>query len=308
LSTLNSSLASQKGYTAPYAGFPMTDTVAQSLRPYPQYGDILYRWAPLGKTWYDSVQLKLTRHYSKSVAFTGGFSWQKERAIGDEGHGDIIALDSLTDDAYVAAHKHVSSLSRTYTVYLAPSYTFPKISGNKITSKIFSDWQLGAMLQYASGLPIHAPVSNGNLYSLLFQTTYANRVSGNSYYLKKLNDHRIDPLSEFVLDPKAWTETNEGQFSSSKAYYNDYRFKHRPSEQISFGRTVQVNDKLRLNARIEFQNIFNRKDMANPYYINASAKQIMDDDDAPQSGFGYISYRASGANPRNGQVVVRLEF
>ena len=175
LSTLNSSLASQKGYVAPYAGFPMTETVAQSLRPFPQYGDILYRWAPLGKTWYDSLQLKVTRRFSAGVAFTGGFSWQKEMAFGDESKGDIIALDSIADNSYVEANKHVSSLSRPYTVYLAPSYTFPKFSGNKIVSRIFSDWQLTAMLQYASGLPIHVPVSNSNLYPLLFQTTFANK-------------------------------------------------------------------------------------------------------------------------------------
>ena len=137
LSPLNSSLASQKGYVAPYAGFPMTETVAQSLRPFPQYGDILYRWAPLGKTWYDSLQLKVTRRFSAGVAFTGGFTWQKERAFGDESKSDIIALDSILDNSYVEAHKHVSSLSRPYTVYLAPSYTFPKLSGNKITLKNF---------------------------------------------------------------------------------------------------------------------------------------------------------------------------
>ena len=79
-----------------------------------------------------------------------------------------------------------------------------------------------------------------------------------------------------MLNPNAWADPAEGQFSTSKAYYDNYRFKHRPSEQISFGRTVQVNDKLRLNARIEFQNILNRKDMSDPYYINANAVQIKD--------------------------------
>jgi hypothetical protein len=307
LSPLNSSLASQKGYVAPYAGFPMTETVAQSLRPFPQYGDILYRWAPLGKTWYDSVQLKVTRQFSARVAFTGGFSWQKESAFGDESKGDIIALDSITNSSYVEANKHVSSLSRPYTVYLAPSYTFPKFSGNKIISRIFSDWQLAAMLQYASGRPIHVPVSNSNLYPLLFQTTFANRTS-TKYYLKKLDNKGIDPLSEFVLDPSVWVDPEEGQFSTSKAYYDNYRFKRHPSEQISFGRTVQINDKLRLNAHIEFQNIMNRKDVSDPYSINAKAVQIKDADDVPQSGFGYIRYKVPGSNPRNGMVVVRLEF
>ena len=75
------------------------------------------------------------------------------------------------------------------------------------------------MLQYASGLPIHVPVSNSNLYPLLFQTTFANKASSNSYFLKRLNDKSVDPLSEFVLNPSAWTDPEEGQFTTSSAYY-----------------------------------------------------------------------------------------
>jgi hypothetical protein len=311
MSPLNSSLASQKGYTAPYAGFTMTDTVAQSLRPYPQYGDILYRWAPIGKTWYDSVQVKVTKRYSRGIAATGGFSWQKERSAGIESEGAIIAASSIDESSELEANKHVSSLSRPYVFYIAPTYTFPKLTGNKYVSKILSDWQFSAMIQYASGFPIRVPNANGNLHAMLFQTTFENK-TGFKYYLKNPNDRGIDPQSDFVLSPDAWVDPLEGQFSTSKAYYTDYRFNRRPMEQISFGRTVQINDKLRVNARIEFQNIANRHELADPYYIDAQAPQIRDGDnkydDKPQSGFGYVSYRESGGNPRTGQVVVRLEF
>src|SRR5205823_4669699 len=40
-SALNSTLASQRGFNkAPYAGFPLSATVAQSLRPFPQFNSI----------------------------------------------------------------------------------------------------------------------------------------------------------------------------------------------------------------------------------------------------------------------------
>jgi hypothetical protein len=36
------------GFKAPYATFPMSSTLAQALRPYPQFGGLGTRWAPLG--------------------------------------------------------------------------------------------------------------------------------------------------------------------------------------------------------------------------------------------------------------------
>jgi hypothetical protein len=306
-SSINSSLALQRGFKAPYAGFPVTDTVAQSLRPFPQYGDILYRWAPLGKTWYDSAQLKVTRQYAVGLALNAGFSYQREYAAGFEDNGVITALQSVNNSADLAAGKHISSLSRPYTGFIAATYQFPKFAKNKNVSMALRDWTFSMILQYASGLPIHVPISNSNLYSLLFQTTYANRVNGAELYTDKINGN-FDPKTSFILNPKAWTDPAAGEFSTSTAYYNDYRFRRRPSEEFSFGRTFQIREKIQLNVRIDFQNPFNRKEMADPVYSNAGATQVKNDDDVPQSGFGYVNYRILGGNQRNGQVVVRLLF
>ena len=91
-SPLNSSLAAQRGFNKPpYAGFPMTATVAQSLRPFPQFAGssnsapaIAYIWAPLGRTWYDSLQVKATKRFSHGLDFTSTFTWQKELTMGAE--------------------------------------------------------------------------------------------------------------------------------------------------------------------------------------------------------------------------------
>ncbi|MBV9504489.1 MAG: hypothetical protein JO323_05730, partial [Acidobacteriia bacterium] len=48
----------------PYANFPLTATVAQSLRPFPQFttapGGL---WAPLGDSWYNSLQARVMNGY-----------------------------------------------------------------------------------------------------------------------------------------------------------------------------------------------------------------------------------------------------
>src|SRR5262249_22937490 len=55
-SLVTSATAVSRGITLPYTGFPTNQTVAQSLRPFPQFGTIPVSGPPLGKTWYDSLQ------------------------------------------------------------------------------------------------------------------------------------------------------------------------------------------------------------------------------------------------------------
>jgi hypothetical protein len=308
-SAIGSPLAAQRGFSKlPYSQFPTTQTVAQSLRPFPQYGDIYSRWAPLGKTWYDSLQIKLTKRYSHGFEFNSGFTYQKEWAYGNEDAGAATPLESINNISAPSSNQHVSALSQPFKGYVASSFTFPKLLKKKLLSDILRDWKITTYLQYASGLPIHAPTANNNLYLLLFQNTYANRVEGKSPYTTDINSHSFNPATDFVLNPQAWTDPAAGQFSASSAYYSDYRFQRRPSEQFSLGRTFHLRDRLQLNVRADFQNIFNRREMADPVYNNAGATQVKNDDGVPQSGFGYVNYKSLGANPRNGQIVIRLQF
>ena len=70
--------AQAQRFPAPYPGFPLTATVAQSLRPFPQFDDALaVRWAPLGNNWYDSLQVTLTKRYSRGLEMTASTPTRK---------------------------------------------------------------------------------------------------------------------------------------------------------------------------------------------------------------------------------------
>ncbi len=99
---LNSTTAKNRGFsTPPYASFPLTSTVAQALRPFPQFTDITYRWAPLGRTWYDSLQMKVTKRFSHGLDFTGSFTWQKELMMGCEQVGQLAATPGVAVNMYL---------------------------------------------------------------------------------------------------------------------------------------------------------------------------------------------------------------
>jgi hypothetical protein len=328
-SPLSSTLAIGRGFKAPYAGFPLGSTVAQSLRPYPQFGGINYLWAPLGNTWYDSLQVKVTKRYSHGLDFTTAFTWQKELTIGAETQDPAFApaAPAVNDLSNLASNKYISGLSQPLRLIFAVNYTVPTLHGNKALSWSLRDWQLGSVLQYQSGTPIHVPAAQNQLASLLAlcspvnvsggcngaanpgpsSASFANRVPGVDLFTQDLNS-KFDPNKMFVLNPKAWADPAPGQFGTSTAYYNDYRYARRPSENVSLGRLFRFKEGMSLQVRVELTNLFNRTYIGDPSATNALQTQITNLSGKPTSGFGYINTAAVARAPRQGQLVARFNF
>ena len=82
-STVGSATAVAAGVKLPYAGYPLGQTVAQSLRPFPQYSSsFIPMWAPLGDSWYDSLQAKVTQRFSRGLTGQAAFTWSNNEATG----------------------------------------------------------------------------------------------------------------------------------------------------------------------------------------------------------------------------------
>ncbi|HSP66863.1 MAG TPA: TonB-dependent receptor, partial [Bryobacteraceae bacterium] len=66
-----------------YPGFPATNTLNQVLRAQPQFLGIPgFLGPPLGTTWYDSLQAKVTKRLSHGLTVDSAFTWQKELNLG----------------------------------------------------------------------------------------------------------------------------------------------------------------------------------------------------------------------------------
>ena len=332
-SRLDSATAAARGFNkVPYAGFPMSQTVAQSLRPFPQFTTVNATGAPLGRTWYDSLQIKGTKRYSHGLDATVAFTWQKELQMGVEsdsvGPGGVSAV--VNDVFNRQINKYISGQSRPLSAVASVDYRLPKMGGNKVLSWAVRDWQIGAILTYASGAPIMVPFANNQINSLLFRAsspapagavgppaatgTFANRVPGQPLFtVPDINCHCFDPGTTFALNPKAWTDPAPGQFGTSAAYYNDYRGPRRPSENLNFGRTFRIFERVNFSIRAEFSNILNRAYFQVPTSTNAAATQQTRNGQTV-SGFGYINTltplaaTSAAPGPRSGTVVARFSF
>ena len=320
LSTLSSTTASARGFSnPPYPGFAKSNTVAQSLRPFPQFGNIPIIGAPLGRTWYDALQLKATKRFSRGLVFNASYSFQKSLSEGLDSNINTVTPPNNNwvgaTDNYALA-KSISSLDQPQVFNLAARYTLPKLEINKFVSYAIRDWEITAFLNYSSGLPIPVPAATTSLASQLFQPTLAKRVPGVPLYTEDINCHCFDPATTYILNKAAWTNPAPGTFSSSSPFYTDFRYARHPIENMGVGRVFMARERFSLEMRVEFNNIFNRTYLNNPSVAAFSAPQSKYTagplTGLNSGGFGYINLAVSpttpGAQPRNGTIVLRVRF
>jgi hypothetical protein len=314
--TLSSAQLTKYNLTAPYPGF--AGTVSQSIRPYPHFGSIYVLWAPLGNTWYDSMQVKLTKRFSHGLDLQANYTFQKELTIGAETQDTafeinpaVINLNNLRDN------KVISGMSIPHRLVIAGTYITPGFASlPKWASMITKDWRIGGFLTYQSGMPILAPMAFNypNPASLLnlcapmsvlggcntspyfnAPASFQTRVQGQPVFLKDLNSH-YDPATAVVLNTNAWTAPPAGQFGTGSAYYNDYRHRRAPTENLSLERVFRFKEGVTLNLRMELMNVFNRTRIPAPF----SSMNI--------GTFGQTPSYSNAGGQRTGQLVARFSF
>jgi len=312
---INSAAAGRFQGRVPYQGFSDTNSVAQSLRPFPQFGNITVTGSPLGKTWYDSFQTKVTKRFSHGLDLTANYTFSKELQLGAENDtGGGVINDILNRNN----NKQLSGSSRPHWLVIAANYTVQKYFGNKWVNLALADWQIGAVMQYGSGLPIQTPAttSNNNANTLL-RGTYSQRVPGQPLYLvDNINCGCYDYGHTQILNPAAWTDPPNGTFSPSAAFYNDFRYMRRPQELASIARVFRIKEGITFMIRAEFNNIFNRTLVATPNTAgfqdpstNRGQALVKDAQTGVYtSGYGTINTLGNIGGQRQGTLVGRLTF
>lgn len=332
-SPVNSPLAISRGFgTLPFPQFPPGLTVAQTLRALPEYTGLVQYFNPLGNTWYDALQAKVTKRLSKGLDFLVTYTWSKNLVLGAEDNNQYSSpVPPIINNVFNRQNnKSLAGLDQPQVLSVAANYTTPRVLAGssslvlRAASWIARDWTYGAVLRYASGFPFPVPAATTNLSSLVFQTTRVDRVPGVPLFTRDLNCHCFDPSKTFVLNPAAWVNPPNGQFGTANAHYNDYREQRHPVESMSIGRNIRLKERANLLVRAEFTNIFNRTGLNVPTNTNAFATQTRNAAGITTGGFGWINTAAIGGNntapaaavtgqfatplPRQGTLVARFTF
>jgi hypothetical protein len=325
--TLGSALGKASGVPLPYPSFPVTSTVLQALRPYPQVnGTITVYGAPLGDSWYNSLQAKVTKRYARGFSLTSAFTWSKTEA-NPAGTFNVPGTTAITPSINNifnrSLDKGITATDQPFLFNTGFSYELQKygfLGTNRYVTTAVAGWTIGGLFLYSAGLPIPVPTSSNQQANWYGYNTTENRVPGQPLFLENPNCHCINPTQQFILNPAAWANPAPGQFGTSSPYYTDYRYARRPSESLNIGRTFHIRERMSLQIRAEFFNVFNRVELNNPTItapqgtrsctngtIAAGTNSCIGAGTSP-AGFGAVSYTGLFAQPRNGQLVARFTF
>jgi len=330
-----------------YPGFPATQQLIQALRPYPQWVGIPpFLGPPMGNTWYDSLQAKVTKRFSHGLTAQAAYTWEKELTNGTNSNTSYVTPSPpLINDVYnKAVNKQISGFSLPQELVISFNYTTPKLAagtgGFKVLSAIARDWTYSGVLRYQSGQILQSPFSTNNLLLQLGRGptnnpalwgggyTFMNRVAGQPLFNVNPNS-KFDPTTTLVLNKNAWVEPPQGQFGQSAPYFNDFRWQRQPAESMAFGRIFRIKERAQFQIRAEFQNIFNRLFYSvpangSPFGVGFTSvtttvghgNALSGTTGLLSSGFGYVNWvnggignpQGGGAQPRSGQVVARFTF
>ncbi|MCX6628845.1 MAG: TonB-dependent receptor, partial [Candidatus Solibacter sp.] len=140
--SVTSAAAVAAGIKVPYAGF--TGSVAQSLRPYPQYQAITNNSNPNGNSTYHALQTKFTKRLSHGLSLQGAYTWAK--SITD---GNIAAGGGPSGQDFYnrKIEKTISSNDVPHVFVVAYTYELPfgkgqkLMNNNSIMAHVVGGWQ-----------------------------------------------------------------------------------------------------------------------------------------------------------------------
>jgi hypothetical protein len=303
--------ANAAGITAPYPGF--SGTVAQALRPFPQYLTIEELTQIPGHANYHSLQARLQKEYSNGVNFLVSYTWAKTitNAIDQFTAFAAMPLDVaqlrrerqvLGADANGAAGPQALSIAGTYQLPIGPGKRY---LNHGVVGNVAGGWTVAGVAYYTDGAPL--PITNpagtsqvpylqsGTQNPIFNGQSRPNLVPGVT--TKLWNGGKFNPYTQYYVNPAAFSDAGAYAlgdapptlpFAPSFPSYN---------ENLSVIKRFKIWESTNFEFRADFFNAFNRVIFGLP---------DMNYSDVATGAFGKVSSQAN--TPRVIQFGGRISF
>ncbi|PYR89566.1 MAG: hypothetical protein DMF84_23965 [Acidobacteria bacterium] len=287
-SNINSDLARAAGIQSPYPGF--NGNVAQALRKWPQYQNIIWRGVPTGRSQYHAAEFVLERRFSRGFQARVGYTYSKLKNNGAESaQGDNGANGGVQDPSNPL--EWGLSGDDTPHVFLT-GFTW-EVPGPKagLAQTVLAGWHVSGILRYESGRPVNIFMSN-DLGGLLFNgQKRPNRVSGTDG-VAATGD--FDPATDSYFNRNAWVDPGPLQFGNAPKIDGSVRSFPNYSEDMNVFKEFRLRDPMKLRFEMDIGNLFNRVIFCDP------------NNNWSSPAFGTVSTQCNQA--RSVQFAVRLDY
>jgi hypothetical protein len=287
---VGSQAAIDAGISAPYPGF--RGTVAQALRPYPQYLNIISRSNPNGNSTYHALQAKLEKRFSSGLTFLAAYTWSKSISDADQ----IAGLGPAGQTYYNRAlEKAISTNDIPHSLAISYVYELPFGQGKRflnrsgVLDKVVGGWTLTGIQQYQSGRPIVLTATS--TLPIRTGTLRPDVVPG----VARSTDHsNFDPAVDRWINRAAFGVPGALRYGTAARSYTDLRADGFRNESFGLIKRTKLTEHVALTFRAEFFNALNRVVYGAP------------DGNVSNASFGRVTSQAN--LPRQGQLALRLDF
>ena len=293
LDNVGSPQAVAAGVNAPYPGF--SGTVAQALRPFPQYAGITSNFQEAGVSTYEAFQITAEKRFSKGLQFLVAYTASRNMSNVSSGFSTFNSAPVNTYDRkaeWSLASSDIPnavSITGIYELPIGPGKPFLNQKG--LAGQVLGGWQLGWIAQYSSALPVS--ISASNLLPLFNGGNRPNLVPGVSPSLSRSN---FDPASSPIFNLNAFSQPADFTFGNAPRVLNNLWNFPFYNENITLEKTFKLTERANLQFRAEFFNAFNRVQFGG---VNTTYSPN-------NASFGVVSSQNNA--PRQGQLALRLKF
>jgi Carboxypeptidase regulatory-like domain len=251
-------VATAAGFTTPpYPGF--TGTVAQSLRLWPQYQQINWRYFPDGKSHYNAFQAALEQRIHYGLQFKVAYTYSRLMNNGSEtglgAGGPPVQNPSDMRNLYTVSSDDVPQILSLGWVYQLPFGKGKRFGGNSqtIVDKFIGNWQISAIQTYQSGRPLSITTDNGVLGGILFNyAKFPNKVGSG------LSGHSGDPNNVSYLNQSGWADPGKWAFGNAPRNDENVRGFGYRNEDLSIYKDTYFGEKRYFRFQADAGNIANR--------------------------------------------------
>ena len=288
---INSPEAIAAGIRPPFAGFQQlwgnAATVAQALRPFPQYGAVDIYGSTYGNSNYQSFQYRTDLRPWKGLSGTFAYTWSK--FLTDARQYDGISgkqNENLREKSY-------QPLDIPQQVTFSYQYELPFGRGKKWATSgfggaVLGGWTLAGVHQYAAGSRLG--LTTANTMPLFNGTLRPNQLADARTDVSMAG---FDPAKHRYLNPLAFSNPVAGSFGTAPRYL-ETRGPMRLDEAFALLKNNVIREKFNFQFRMEILNPLNRVVFGNPVTNFAAAN------------FGTIT--STQIDPRSIQLGLKLMF
>jgi hypothetical protein len=265
---INDPAVQAQGFRAPYAGF--NGTLAQALRPFPQFQGITYIDSPSGNSNYHALLAKYEQRFTSGLAVLASYTFSKFISDVEMVQGGTSRLQNAQDRR---AERAVTNIDIPHRLITSFAYELPFGKGKRWASSGWRSHLLGGfavsgILTYESGAPLRVTIPNG--LAIFNGQLRPNLVAGVDPFLNRSHgsfrpqNGLSGEQGDVMLNRAAFVTPAANTFGNLAPYLPTVRAFGYSNEDISISKRNNIGENKFLEFRTDWFNAANRVQLTAP--------------------------------------------